>query len=362
MKVAKRTAIALLAAGALLVPATAHGSWKVDGRGFGHGVGLSQYGAYGYANHGSDYEEILAHYYTGTGLAKQGGGTVRVLLDGGEGSIEFSGAGRACGKRLNPDHDYSFASDEGAVVLRDAGGDKIKACGAEGKAGSTLRIGSHGIYRGSLVAREDGGKLMVINSLGAESYVKGVVANEVPSSWPTEALRAQAVAARSYGLATSRSGPFDHYDDTRSQVYGGKSSETAATNKAVTATEGEVVTYDGEIATTYFFSTSGGQTENSEYGFSGGNRIPYLKSVKDPYDDLSPVHKWTLTFSDEQMEDKLSGLFKGKLRKIAVLERGESPRIVRAKVVGSEGSEIVDGATLRSRLELRSTWARFDHR
>jgi stage II sporulation protein D len=362
MKVAKHTAIALLAAGALLAPAAAHGSWKVDGRGFGHGVGLSQYGAYGLAEHGRTHEQILSHYYSNTKLASGGGGTVRVLLDGGEGSIEFSGAGRACSKRINPERDYSFAADGGAVVLRDARGDKIKACGVEGQAGSTLRIGSHGIYRGNLVAREDGGELMVINSLGVESYVKGVIANEVPSSWPSEALRAQAVAARSYGLATSRSGAFDHYDDTRSQVYGGKSSETAATNKAVTATDNQVVTYAGEIATTYFFSTSGGQTENSEYGFSGGNRIPYLKSVKDPYDDLSPVHKWTLTFSDEQMEDKLSGLFEGKLRKVAVIERGESPRIVRAKVVGSDGSEIVDGATLRSRLELRSTWARFDHR
>ena len=202
----------------------------------------------------------------------------------------------------------------------------------------------------------------MINSLGIESYVKGVVANEVPSSWPAAALRAQAVVARSYGLATSRSGPFDHYDDTRSQVYGGKSSETSETNKAVGQTEKEVVTYQGDVATTYYFSTSGGQTESSQFGFSGGSTVPYLKSVKDPYDDLSPVHKWTLTFSDDEMEDKLSGLFSGNLRKIDILERGESPRIVRAKVIGSGGSEIVTGDTLRSRLGLRSTWARFKHR
>ena len=359
MTIAGRITTILLAFGVLAAPAAA--SWTVEGRGFGHGVGLSQYGAYGYAKHGSSYDEILAHYYTHTDLGRSGGGSVRVLLDAGEGSIDFSGAGRACGKHLKPDRDYSFAEDGGAVILRDAGGDKIKACGPEGKAGSTLRIGSLGIYRGSLVAHEDHGSLMIINSLGAESYVKGVVPNESPSSWPEEALKAQAVVARSYALATSRSGPFDQYDDTRSQVYGGKSSETAATNKAVAATEGEVVTYGGDIATTYYFSTSGGQTENSEFGFDGGNPVPYLKSVKDPYDDASPVHKWTLTLSDEQMADKLSGFFDGKLRKIDVIEHGVSPRIVRAKVVGSDGSEVVSGATLREKLGLRSTWARFRH-
>ena len=362
MRVAKRICTCLLAAAALAAPAGAGASWKIEGRGFGHGVGLSQYGAYGFATHGKGHEEILGHYYSQTKLGDSGGGNVRVLLDSGEGSIEFSRAGRACGKRLNPERDYSFAAEGGGVVLRDAGGRRMKTCGREGKAGSSLRIGSHGIYRGSLVARADGGSLMVINSLGADSYVKGVVPNEVPSSWPAAALRAQAVVARSYGLATSRSGPFDHYDDTRSQVYGGKSSETAATNKAVGATEGEVVTYGGEIAITYYHSTSGGQTENSEFGFSGGNPLPYLKSVKDPYDDASPVHTWSLSLSDEQMEDKLSGLFSGNLQKIDILERGASPRIVRAKVVGSSGGEVVTGDTLRSRLGLRSTWASFDHR
>lgn len=352
----------IVLAAALLAPAAADAGWTIKGRGFGHGVGLSQYGAYGYAEHGSDYEQILGHYYTGTKLGPSGGGKVRVLLDSGGDAIGFSGAGRACGEDLNPERDYSLATEGGGIVLRGSGGDRIKACGTEGKAGSTLRIGGHGIYRGSLVARNDGGSLLVINQLGIESYVKGVVANEVPASWPAAALRSQAVVARSYGLATERSGPFDHYDDTRSQVYDGKSSETAQTNRAVAATANEVVTYRGEIATTYYFSTSGGQTENSEFGFSGGSQVPYLKSVKDPYDDVSPVHRWKVTLSDEEMEDALSGLFSGNLRAIDVLERGRSPRIVRARVEGANGGDVVSGDTLRSRLGLRSTWAKFIHR
>ena len=357
----RRTITTVLVGAALLAPALAEGSWTIKGRGFGHGVGLSQYGAYGFAQHGRDYKQILDHYFTHTQVDKTGGEQIRVLLGTGGGSVGFNGAGRACGKSLKSDRDYSFEADGGGVVLRDGDGDKLKACGTEGKAGSGLRIAGFGRYRGTLVARNEGGSLQVINALASEGYVKGVVPNEVPSSWPEQALRAQAVVARSYGLATGRSGPFDHYADTRSQVYGGRSSETPATNKAVEATAKEVVEYDGKPAITYYFSTSGGQTENSEFGFSGGNKVAYLKSVDDPFDNASPVHKWTENLSDEKMESELSGLFQGKLKKIEVTERGRSPRIVRARVVGSAGSTEVTGDTLRARLDLRSTWARFTH-
>ncbi len=356
-----RTLTALLATAALLAPAAAEGSWEIKGRGFGHGVGLSQYGAYGFARHGRNYRQILDHYYTRTKVGKAGGGQVRVLLGSGSGSIGFSGASRACGEAINPGRDYALTAAGGGVVLRARGGERIKRCGSEGKATGGLRIAGFGRYRGALVARNEGGSLLVINQLGLEAYVKGVVPNEVPSSWPKQALRAQAVVARSYGIATSRGGPFDHYADTRSQVYEGRASETTATNAAVAKTQREIVEYHGKAAVTYYFSTSGGQTENSEFGFSGGSKVPYLKSVDDPFDDASPVHKWTERLSDSEMESQLSGLFRGKLRKIDVTERGESPRIVRARVVGTAGATNVTGDTLRARLDLRSTWARFEH-
>jgi stage II sporulation protein D len=360
MTLGKRTAMLVLAA-ALVAPATAEASWTIEGRGFGHGVGLSQYGAYGFAQNGRGYQQSLGHYYRDTTVGKTGGDRVRVLLGSGERSIAFSGARRACGKRIRRGRRYSFGADGRGVVLRDRNGAKIKACGPRGKAGAGLRIGGLGAYRGSLLARNDGGSLQIINAVGAQGYVKGVVANEMPSSWPAQALRAQAVVARSYGLATARSGPFDHYADTRSQVYGGKASETKATNQAVAATANEVVEYRGEPAITYYFSSSGGQTESSEFGFSGGNRIAYLQSVEDPFDDASPLHRWTERLSDEQMESELAGLFEGRLERIEVLERGDSPRIVRARVVGSADGTAITGATLRARLELPSTWARFVH-
>jgi stage II sporulation protein D len=361
MKRHKRTA--LLALLAVLVPATlADASWKVKGRGFGHGVGLSQYGAYGFAKHGRSYKQILDHYYAHTKVGKVRGGKVRVLLDQGAGSVGFSGAARACGERIKPAADYTFVASGGGVELRKAGGGRVTGCGKEGIASDrVIKIAGKGRYRGSLVASASGGGLQVINKLPLEDYVRGVVPNEVPSSWPAEALRAQAVVARSYGTATERSGPFDHYDDTRSQVYGGFDSETKATNKAVAATRGEVVKYRGRTAVTYYFSTSGGRTENSEFGFSGGERVPYLKSVKDPYDDASPVHSWTETYSDEEMESELTALFSGKLQRIEIIETGKSPRIVRARIVGSSGSETITGDTLRARLGLRSTWAKFKH-
>jgi stage II sporulation protein D len=361
MTLIKRIAPTALAALTLLAPAAADASWKVKGHGFGHGVGLSQYGAFGFAEHGRDYHQIISHYFVHTKLGKDGG-NVRVLLGSGQGTVGFTGATTGCGKRLDRGRDYTFGVESGNVVLRVAGGGRVGACGREGKASSGIKIEGFGHYRGSLVARATGGNILVINQLGSEAYVKGVVANEVPSSWPAAALQAQAVVARSYGLATGQQGPFDQYADTRSQVYGGKDSETKETNRAVAATAKEVVTYRGDPAITYYFSTSGGQTENSEFGFSGGNAIPYLKSVDDPFDDASPVHDWTETVSDDEMESKLSGLFDGKLKKIKILETGESPRIVSARVVGSSGSSTVSGDTLRSKLGLRSTWARFSHR
>jgi stage II sporulation protein D len=358
-----RATIAALVATAVLAsaPASAGAAWTIRGHGFGHGVGLSQWGAYGYAKHGSGYRDILGHYYRHTKLGRAEG-KVRVLLGAGEGAVGFSGARTACGERLRQARDYSFDVAAGGVVLRDGGGGRLARCGAEGKASAGVTVDGFGSFRGSLVARATGGNMLVINSVRIEGYVKGVVPNEVPASWPADALRAQAVVARTYGLATDREGPFDQYDDTRSQVYGGRDSETRETNRAVADTAKQVVTYAGELAVTYYFSTSGGQTENSEFGFDGGNPVAYLKSVEDPYDDASPVHRWRETISDGGMESKLGGLYEGRLKAIDVLETGRSPRIVRARVVGSSGSKTVSGDTLRARLGLRSTWAKFSHR
>jgi stage II sporulation protein D len=336
--------------------------WKVTGKGWGHGIGLSQWGAHGFAKKGKDWQQILHHYYRQTEIGTTDGANIRVLLESGGPSVDFTEASRACGVDLDPAKTYTAARSGGGVQLRGDGGQGLADCGnsLEAAGGEAIRIVGKGAYRGSLVVapRDDGG-VYVINSVPLEAYLRGVVPNEMPADWPADALRAQAVAARSYALATADGGLFDAYDDTRSQVYGGMASETANTNQAVEATAGRVVKHNGRVATTYFFSTSGGRTENVEFSFLGADPEPYLRSVKDPFEEAAPYHRWKVTFSQAEMESKLGELVKGSLRKIKVSRRGRSPRIVSAKVVGSGGTTEVSGPTLQARLGLRSTWASF---
>ena len=348
----------------MAVPASAEAvKFEIKGAGWGHGVGMSQWGAYGYAKRGRSHKQILDHYYRHTRVGRAKSRKLGVLLRSGVGSVRFSGATGACGRNLDEGRQYRADRAGASVRLRSAGGEPIKDCGRELRArgGESIKLEGKGSYRGELVVRaRSSGGLMAINDVNLEAYVQGVVPNEMPSEWPAKALRAQAVAARSYALATSVEGEaFDHYDDTRSQVYGGKSSETKATNSAVDRTKRQVVRHRRKVAATYFFSTSGGRTENSEYGFDGGEPRPYLKSVKDPHDDASPHHRWKRTYTLDEVEDRLGGLVRGQLRDIDVTKRGRSPRIVRARVEGSGGSTGVSGSTLQSRLNLRSTWAHF---
>jgi stage II sporulation protein D len=143
-------------------------------------------------------------------------------------------------------------------------------------------------------------------------------------------------------------------------VYGGIAAETASTNEAVTTTRGQVVTYDGEPVVTYFFSTSGGRTEDVENSFVGSEPKPWLKSVKDPYDDVSPKHRWgPIRMGMGSAAARLSGLVKGRFKGVRVRKRGSSPRIVSAVVIGTGGRTRVSGATLRARLGLLDTWAYF---
>ena len=325
-------------------------TWVIKGRGFGHGVGMSQYGAYGLARHGRGYRAILEHYYRHTQVGKASGHPIRVLLGSGSRSVGFTHARKACGKRLRSGHRYRFKRSGSGVTLRSSRGRRLARCGrgatAAGK--GTVRIRGKGPYRGKLRVKASGGGLLVTNVVGIDGYAMGVVANEMPSSWSQAALRAQAVAARSFALAISGGGSFDVYDDTRSQVYGGKASETPPTNRACRHTQHQVVRYRGHVATTYYFSSSGGRTEAVQFGFPGATPVRYLKSVKDPYDRISPDHSWRVRYSQSEMQSRLSGLFAGRLRKVKVLKRGDSPRIV-ARTRGRLARQLEDRPARTSR-------------
>ena len=365
--------VALAVAICAAAPAEAAKRFTVRGAGFGHGVGMSQYGAMGYAAHGWDYKRILGHYYTDTGLGVlREPRTVRVLLQSVTGSASFTGATRAGGRRVSPTATYVVRGRAGGLVqLLTRRGREIATVPAPlratGPAPLTLKGNSghgrtNGAYRGALEFRPGTfGGINAINAVGVDDYVQGVVPLESPAAWPIEALKAQAVAARTYALTTSKSSVgFEHYPDTRSQVYGGLGAEQPSTNAATQQTAGQLVTYQGQPVATYFFSTSGGRTEDVEKSGLGTEPLPWLKSVEDEYDEVSPRHRWgPIRLTMRRAAAKLRGLVLGRFRGIEVVTRGSSPRIVEADVVGTRGRVRVSGPALRARLGLYDTWAFF---
>jgi stage II sporulation protein D len=358
--------LGLLASASPAVAAKPKTSFTIRGAGFGHGVGMSQYGAMGYAEHGWKAPDILAHYYSGTALGTTDPNhAVRVQLVPQTGAAKISGAVAAGTHALDPAATYTVRRNGiSQVDLFTAGGDRVATFSSPlqvaGRDGVTTLAG-HGGYRGVLEFSPSlFSGLTVVDAVALDDYLRGVVPAESPASWPAEALKAQAIAARTYAITTSHGGDFDQYADTRSQVYGGVSVETPATDQAVADTRGQVVTYGGQPVVTYFFSTSGGQTEDVENAFLGSSPEPWLKSVEDPYDSVSPRHRWTpTTMSLTAAARKLGSLVEGSFRGIRVRRRGVSPRIVSAQVLGTGGTTTVDGPTLRAKLGLFDTWAYF---
>jgi stage II sporulation protein D len=202
-----------------------------------------------------------------------------------------------------------------------------------------------------------GSGLYVVNHLNVDNYARGSIPAEVPPSWPMPTLRAFAVAIRSIALSTDVGGTlFDLYADTRTQVYEGVEVESPRTDSAVRSTRGEVAKFRGAVAQTTYFSASGGRTES---GFLGGPEVPYLQSVRDPFDHYSPQHRWTFRFTQAEMNLRLGGYVPGSLQRIVVTKRGDSPRIDYARLVGSGGRSRIRGDTLAAALGLYDRWAYF---
>jgi stage II sporulation protein D len=362
----RRTLLLTVLALFAVVPVTADAAVRhvIRGAGFGHGIGMSQYGAYGYALEGGKYAGILAHYYKGTRLSTAPSQPVRVLLQPVDPYIRVRGATSVGGRVLKPSATYVAKRGAGGIVVTNSRGTRVgrfgsvisfKSADPMRLLGPALNYVSNGLYRGSIEVRVDGGGVTAINELDMDSYLRGVVAGEMPSTWPLEALKVQAVAARTYALATQKtSGAFDQYPDTRSQVYRGVTGESVRSDAAVGDTAGRIVTYAGEPAVTYYFSTSGGHTENVEFSFVGSLSKPWLVGVPDPYDTQSPYHRWTVRFSAAALDGALGA--PGAFKRLKVLQRGVSPRVVRAQVIGTRGSRTVTGPQVRAALNLRDTW------
>ena len=204
-----------------------------------------------------------------------------------------------------------------------------------------------------MLAGADG--LAVVNVVTLESYLLGVVASEMPSDWKPEALEAQAIAARTYAVATRKpaSSPYDLYPDQRSQVYRGLAGEGASSSAAVDATAGQVVLYQGQPIVTYFSSSSGGRTAAVQESLPGVDPEPYLVSVDDPFDTISPYHDWTLSLDDRDLSQK--AVYPGLITGVQI-NAYPSGRVNTVTFNGSAGPLVLSASLVRKRLGLRSTW------
>ena len=367
-------------------PVTLPASVTFHGRGWGHGVGLSQYGAQGRAADGQSAATILAHYFKKTVLGTMANKEVRVLVlqsFGATSSNPVQVYGRG-GTWAIDGIDKTFPADarlrfvpttsgstttwkalvtaaDGTTLHSGATNPKIRVRASDG---GSLQLWSkpsaHDRYRG--VLRLIGGSgssssVNVVNELPMETYLRGVVPAEISPGWPTQSIRAQAIAARSYAayrLHPDR-GTFDFYDDTRSQVYFGKLEEEASTDAAIAATAGVVVrtAADGTIANTLFHSAGGGATEHNDnvYVSSTGEKVAgvysYLRGSMDrrpdgtAYDSASPNAKWkTATYTRSQIQSWFAADSRTNVGTVVALDlrnRGVS-RLISVTLIGANGS------------------------
>lgn len=349
------SALALALALALVVAGAVQAAFVFKGGGWGHGVGMAQWGAYGFAKNGWTYDRILAHYYEDTTLGQAPVERIRILLATGRGSVQISSAAPfaavdAKGKVQLPAGTISLGADLAITV--DGKRRMLESPVRFERGKAPLRFGHE--YRGALVVHREDGSLAVVNDVKLEHYVYAVVPHEMPASWDLEALKVQAVAARTYAIVSRKTGTYyDFEHNPIAQAYDGIEEENERTSAAVDATKGQIVLYDGKPAWTFYSSSSGGRTATLGEAFgSGAEDLPYLASVDDPYDTLSPNHRWSVRFTPGELASKLQ--LPGPPRKVRV-RAGPSGRALALVVRAPGWKREVPGSTLRSTLGLRST-------
>jgi stage II sporulation protein D len=358
-----------------------HAVISIDGRGWGHGHGLSQYGAEGAARKGLSARQIVHFYYPhttnghrsgqvtvlltasighGTTVVARPGLAVRDLSRRTTTRVPASGpAARATLWRMSGDGgggtEVSYLTRAWHVWRTLRGDGEFRSSGAH----LTLVLGGDRVtYRGTLRSMGPISRAthrIIVNKVPLEGYVRGVVPQEMPASWHQAALRAQAVAARTYAAfeTIDPSDPrFSLCDSSSCQVYGGQSAEDPRTNKAVAMTSGQVRLSRGAPAFTQFSSSDGGWTAD------GGQ--PYLPAQKDPYDGWAgnPVHRWTTSVTSARIEKQWPAL--GNLTSIKVDQRDGNGqwggRVEQLTLHGGKGDVVVSGDDFRVGLGLRSTW------
>ena len=367
---------------------------KFFGQGYGHGVGMNQYGAKGRAEDGQTAEEILRAYFHGATMSTVNPNKlVRVLLlrkhkatsaaplviygRGGSWGLTGTDAVFPADAQLKL---WRVSGKPWKVKVTSAGGDLLYRASVSGRpyvtaleAGTAIQLYSkpsvYDTYRGSLrlFLASTKRKVTVVNHLGLDDYLRGVAPVEMPVSWSREAVRAQVIASRSYAVKCRNPGrgKWDMTDDTRSQVYRGTKAEKGLTNALIEAEPGAVIRYKGDkVIKAFYFSTGGGATENNEYSFvsssgtPGTSKVPYLRGIVDrspygiPYDKDAPLYSWKTT---RLSTGTLSSMFRkdsrtnvGTLTRLDLRRRGVSGRLYQVVLYGTAGKKTVSADVFRS--------------
>ena len=197
-------------------------------------------------------------------------------------------------------------------------------------------------------------EILVVNVLGIEKYLSSVVGSEMPTKWPIEALKAQAIASRTYALKQKGNALYDIDSTNKNQVYAGLEARTYKTTKAVSSTKALVLIYKKKLINSLFHSSSAGMTENSQDVWE--NEYPYLSSVKD-FDKNNPKLRWQKRFSNEQLQKLFPRI--GGIKQIEILNITNTGRVKNVKIQGDYGSDQISGVNIRKRMNLKSTLVRF---
>lgn len=295
---------------------------------------------------------------------------LRVGLASGRASLTITPAEGKATAQTESSKTIALAANTAAAIRWQAGAFLV---GREKVRGDVLTIRPSGAgelaldgrrYRGALELRHKSGGLTAVNIVPVDDYLRSVVPEEMPVDWPAEAIKAQSVAARSFALASRGRHASEGYDlctTTHCQLYTGTAAEKSASNAAIKATRGEVLTYGGKPIEALFHTDSGGMTENSEDVW--GSHVPYLRAAKDTPAKTMP---WTKTISRADLERKLAakGHDIGKVRSVALSplaigraakDRTASGRVKTMTVKGTKGTATLSGTTWRSLLGLKST-------
>lgn len=272
---------------------------------------------------------------------------VAILKDVKDLKIGGVGAAKTNGHSLDIKDGVITLDDSGALAIN---GNKVP--------GSSIRFfPDNGViyvngrpFRGKIEVIKDIKGLLVVNELPVEFYLIGIINNEISSKWPMDAVKAQAVAARTYALYQKKkkvSGVYHVEGTVASQVYSGRNAEDDRSFQAVKETWGEALTFDGEFALTVYHSNGGGITEDSRGVW--GKDYAYLKSVKSPYDEDAPNCYWVTIITQQSVEAMLrsAGYAVGSVKEIISLYRTVSNRVTRLRIKHTNGDIEMSGEDLR---------------